>query len=433
MKFCKRAVSAIAAALFLVSLCACAAVSGPEAIVATVDGVPVYRWEVDYMFEQNRKYMENAQVQTADGSYAQIDLTNPEQVQALRENFLEQLIVDTAMNLYAEEQGYGLTDAEKATVDEEYRQLRENAIANYAKNHNGDLALGEQDYLKNLKDQHLTEEAILQNMYNNAMRQKMSADLYASVSSSEDAINEYYEAEIESDKAFYTGNYAQYESDNAYDSFTVMYHPADYVRFKPIYIAIPKETYDRMIELVTEIARAQSELTILAMQKGESDYSVLRLKKEIEDMQAEFDSLKAEGLASIKSRAEEVLKKVNAGEDFDALIAEYGDDEGMDAPPYRDYGYLCCENTTTFFNEIKSAALSLANIGDTTGLIETDAGYFILKLVDKIKEGPREMTEELRNFIASAVFLPAKQDIYNQTAVKALEGREIKRYVDRLK
>ncbi|MGI6151931.1 MAG: hypothetical protein ACOYIR_08300, partial [Christensenellales bacterium] len=109
-----------------------------------------------------------------------------------------------------------------------------------------------------------------------------------------------------------------------------------------------------------------------------------------------------------------------------------GDDEGMDAPPYRDYGYLCSEKTTSFFEEIKTAALALENIGDTIGLIETDAGYFILKLVDKIKEGPREMTEELYDFIESVVSLPDKQDIYNQTAQKALEGREILRYVDRL-
>jgi peptidyl-prolyl cis-trans isomerase D len=423
MRFCKRAVSAVAALLFLVSLCACAAVNGPEAVVATVDGVPIYRWEVDYMFEKNRGYM---------ASFQEIDLNNPDQVLSLKEGFLEQLIIDTAMNLYAEEMGYGLTEEEKARVDEEYRQIKQKAIADYAKNHDGDLTLGEQDYFNHLKEQHLTEDIILQNMYHNAMREKMSADLYASVTSSEDAINEYYEMEIQSDKEFYSDNFAQYEADNAYDSFTVMYHPADYVRFKPIYIAIPKETYDRMLELVGEIASAQSELSILTMQKGESDYSVLRLKREIEEKEAAFDALRQEGLSSIKSRAEEVLNRVNAGEDFDALIAEYGDDEGMDAPPYRDYGYLCSEKTTSFFEEIKTAALALENIGDTIGLIETDAGYFILKLVDKIKEGPREMTEELYDFIESVVSLPDKQDIYNQTAQKALEGREILRYVDRL-
>ncbi|MGI6151825.1 MAG: SurA N-terminal domain-containing protein, partial [Christensenellales bacterium] len=356
MRFCKRAVSAVAALLFLVSLCACAAVNGPEAVVATVDGVPIYRWEVDYMFEKNRGYM---------ASFQEIDLNNPDQVLSLKEGFLEQLIIDTAMNLYAEEMGYGLTEEEKARVDEEYRQIKQKAIADYAKNHDGDLTLGEQDYFNHLKEQHLTEDIILQNMYHNAMREKMSADLYASVTSSEDAINEYYEMEIQSDKEFYSDNFAQYEADNAYDSFTVMYHPADYVRFKPIYIAIPKETYDRMLELVGEIASAQSELSILTMQKGESDYSVLRLKREIEEKEAAFDALRQEGLSSIKSRAEEVLNRVNAGEDFDALIAEYGDDEGMDAPPYRDYGYLCSEKTTSFFEEIKTAALALENIGDT--------------------------------------------------------------------
>lgn len=424
MKLCKRIVSAAAALLFLVSLCACAAVNGPEAVVATVDGVPIYRWEVDYLYEKNYDYMV---------SMTDVDPENPDHVKVVKEGYLEQLIADTAMNLYAEEQGYGLTDEEKAQVDGEYRQLREKSIANYAKKHDGDTALGEEDYLSNLKEQHLTEEALLQNMYNTAMREKMSADLYASISSSEDAINEYYEMEIESDKEFYTDNYSQYEADNAYDSFTVMYHPADYVRFKPIYIAIPQESFSRMTELTSEITSAKSELAILTMQKGESDYSVLRLKKEIGEKEAEFGTLRAEALQSIRSRAEEVFGRVSSGEDFDALVAEYGDDSGMDVPPYRDYGYLCCEETTKFYDEVKSAALALQNIGDTSGLIETDGGYFILKLVDKIEKGPRKMTKELHDFIDKSISLPNREDIYNQTAQKALEGREILRYADRLK
>lgn len=423
MKFCKRAVSAIAALAFLLALGACAAANGPEAIVATVDGVPIYRWEVDYMFEQNRSYMESFN----------IDLNNADQVQTLKEGFLEQLIVDTAMNLYAEEQGYGLTNEEKSKVDEQYRQLKEQSIAKYAEKHGGDLALGEQDYYNRLKEQHLTEEFLLESMYNNAMREKMSAALYANVNSTEDAIEEYYQSEIEADKELYTGNYAQYEQDNAYDSFTVMYHPADYVRFKQIFISVPEDTFNRMKQLSEKIATTEAEMAILMLQKGENDNSVLRLKEDIYNMQIEFASLRNEGLAAVKSRAEEVLGKVNAGGDFDALIAEYGDDEAMDVPPYGDYGYLCCEFSTGFYDEVKSAALSLANIGDTSGLIETDSGYFILKLVDRIEKGPREMTDELRAFIESVVTMPGKQDIYNETAAKAVEGREIVRYVDRLR
>jgi len=422
MKAFKRAVSAALALFFLFSLSACS--SGPESVVATVDGVPVYRWEVDYLYDKNYNFMV---------AQSGIDTSDEEQVQSIKENYLEQLITDTAMNLYAEEQGYGLTDEEKAEVDAEYQKIRTDAIAKYAEDHDGDTAKGEEDYLAYLKEQHLTEDYLLQNMYNNKMREKMSDDLYASVTSTDDAVEDYYNTEVESDKELYTNNYTKYESDNASDSYTVMYTPADYVRFKQIYIALPQENLEQMQELAKQIGIDQSQLAVLTKQKGDSDYTVYRLKKEIEANQAEFDSLKQQGLDAVRSEAEEAFNRVKAGEDFDSLVTEYGDDEGMKSAPYRDLGYLCCAYSTSFYEEVQSAALALANIGDTSDLIETEGGFYILELVAKIPEGPREMTDDLRTFIETALSLPSKQEIYNETAQKALEGRTIVRYTDRLK
>jgi len=45
-----------------------------------------------------------------------------------------------------------------------------------------------------------------------------------------------------------------------------------------------------------------------------------------------------EKLEAIKPKAEEVLNKAKNGEDFEALIKEYGEDPGMESEQYKD-GY----------------------------------------------------------------------------------------------
>lgn len=81
--------------------------------------------------------------------------------------------------------------------------------------------------------------------------------------------------------------------------------------------------------------------------------------------------------------ANEVLEKVNAGEDFDALIEEYNEDPGMAASPngyYFTYGAMVAPFEETSF--------ALAE-NEISGIVETDYGYHIIKRLpvdDEFKE-----------------------------------------------
>jgi hypothetical protein len=96
----------------------------------------------------------------------------------------------------------------KSRVDAEYRKYAPTLSPNTQRT-TTEIPKRRRDYLAYLKEQHLTEDYLLQNMYNNKMREKMSDDLYASVTSSDEAIEDYYNTEVESDKELYTNNYAQ--------------------------------------------------------------------------------------------------------------------------------------------------------------------------------------------------------------------------------
>lgn len=78
-----------------------------------------------------------------------------------------------------------------------------------------------------------------------------------------------------------------------------------------------------------------------------------------------------------KARAEEVLAKAQAGEDFATLAEEYTDDSGLE------YSFNAEGQTvsgTSFVEEFVVGANALAE-GEISGLVETEYGYHIIKCI----------------------------------------------------
>lgn len=78
------------------------------------------------------------------------------------------------------------------------------------------------------------------------------------------------------------------------------------------------------------------------------------------------------GLASAKALAEEALARAQSGEDFDALVLEYGEDPGMSMLPE---GYIFTEGemVTDFYEGAKALADN-----EISGIIESQFGYHII-------------------------------------------------------
>jgi len=86
--------------------------------------------------------------------------------------------------------------------------------------------------------------------------------------------------------------------------------------------------------------------------------------------------------AKTLEKANEVLAKVNAGEDFDALIAQYGEDPGMESEPN---GYLITktgstlDGQSTMVAEFTKGSFAVGVNEVNPELVESDYGWHIIK------------------------------------------------------
>lgn len=104
---------------------------------------------------------------------------------------------------------------------------------------------------------------------------------------------------------------------------------------------------------------------------------------------------KPEDIEKAKQKAQEALDKINKGEDFDAIVKEYSEDTST-KDSGGDLGFFA---RGVMVPEFEQAAFSLAR-GQVSGLIKTDFGWHIIKVIDKkgeIKQDFKSWLEEQKS------------------------------------
>ena len=213
------------------------------------------------------------------------------------------------------------------------------------------------------------------------------------------------------------------------------YVPAGYRGVKHVLVKVTAEAQAKIDELKSAISSAETALQsanaqmeeMKAMDTAEYDEEALALHNEqiaaLEEQaataQATLDestpaltAAEEAAFAEILPKAEEVLAKAQAGEDFDALIETYGEDQGMKSEPAKTEGYYVCEGLTTFVPEFQEAAMALQNVGDISGLVKTTYGYHILQYTCDIADGEVEFTEEIKTKLHSELLTTAQEAAY---------------------
>jgi hypothetical protein len=112
-----------------------------------------------------------------------------------------------------------------------------------------------------------------------------------------------------------------------------------------------------------------------------------------------------------KAKAEELLQRANAGEDFAALADEFSEDPGNKDPQTdkKNGGFYDWKARSGYVKEFSEASWGLEP-GQISGVVETQFGYHIIKLeekrTEKTKDGKDEEQVKVRHILISTMVSP---------------------------
>ena len=119
-----------------------------------------------------------------------------------------------------------------------------------------------------------------------------------------------------------------------------------------------------------------------------------------------------------KAKAEEVLKKVKAGEEFATLAKEYSDDKGSGSQG-GDLGFF---GKGVMVQEFEEAVYAL-KIGEVSEIVESQFGYHIIKLTDKVDEQQpvSEVEESIKTTLLNDKYIQAIEKLRKEAKVEKNE------------
>lgn len=348
----------VAVIILSVTLTGCSASKkvdeGRDKIVAVVNGENILKGEVLDVYNAQKDYYGITTENEGTDQYKEV-------ATSLKSSILENLIYSKLTMQKAKEAGYSVTDAILERSKTDFNGILK-SVEEQIKLQEGEDTSGNTDYTKKAQefiDQQLktmgkTQDEYIKIMAEQTVIQQFMDKTIGVIQVSDADIKSYYDSELKTQKSGTSNQDLQLYSGPG-------------VRVKNILIALPQEEQDEFNKLFNE-------------QKTEEAKAYLVEKQKV-----------------IYPKAQEVLTKVKNGEDFDKLIAEYGEDPGMVG---NDEGYTV-KKDGQFVPEFEEAALKLKT-GQTSGLVSTVYGYHIIKAYEVINEKVYtldEKKEELKQAI----------------------------------
>ena len=220
---------------------------------------------------------------------------------------------------------------------------------------------------------------------NTAIGNKYLQTLYKDVNITEVQAQEYYDEQLILKKAEYSENPAKY-----YDDYTAYISGSD-------------------------------EMAPLTVAEGYHFYKHILIKKPAEGETKDVNKI-----------IEEVKAKLADGVDFDTLVADYGEDPGMQSDPYKSTGYPISEAIVDkYYEGFAEAALALENIGDVSEPVETEAGYHFIQYTSdaEVKDTP---FEDVKEAIINKLTEDEKSQIYKDALEQWKTEVKIEKYYDRV-
>lgn len=296
-----------------------------------------------------------------------------------------------------------------------------------------------------------TREYFVQNQTASVQREKIREKAAEGVEVTDEQVQEEFDKRVATQKESYDANPAAYVTAEN-NGTTNYYAPEGYRGVKNLLIRFSTEKQNEIKELNTAITSASKTLSDAQKQldtlngtdtaeydeesKASYEQEIAALNETIATAQATLDesnakleTVTAEAYDEILATAQDVLARAQAGEDFDALLEEYGQDTGMKNEPNKSRGYLVCEGLSIYEQSFQDAAMALAKVGDvSTELVKTSYGYHILQYATGVTPGAVELTEEIKSDIYNTLLSDAKDAAYESAVTQWVSEADVKTF-----
>lgn len=302
-----------------------------------------------------------------------------------------------------------------------------------------DYSFTDEEALEYLDEIGYTVDAMAYNEYRLLVEDRLRPYAVADVVVTDEAIEDEYARLVSEQESAYAENKTQLITDYMAGN-PIVFWPEGFRFFKNLVLAFDEETDAQMAEQDSEyfskyleIMTAQNELA------GEDvdDERRAELDAQVEALTAQSDTIKNETIPDLRSRGQqalmpqavEIAEKARADDaDFDALLAEYGGDSITESTRE---GYLVAEDVTTYVQEITTAAMALASVGDISDPVGSDYGLHILQYASDAPSGTISL-EEVRGNIEASLRDTLETEAFDAKMVEWIEKATIKTYTNKL-
>lgn len=391
-------------------------------VVAVVNGLEITkdRYQTSY---ENYEYQMQQYGSTAEG---------------MEEYVLDSVIEYELLKQEAEKQGYydlsGEREEEFNTEYENYvSQIEEAYFRQTAETELGEGASEEdiaakmaQLFDEDLAAQGYTRDELRQDLLDSAAITWMQEDFMETISVTDDEIQAWYDKALEEQTAAIVEDPSVYEQYMMY-SPPALYVPEGYRDVKHILIAFDEDTNAQLTELVAQQDEIASQMGELMRDEQNNAVQIDELRQQNKDLAAQMETLKAD----TKVKAEEILAKVDAGEDFDMLMLEYSDDTGSNSDEgYLENGMRIGPETTAYVEEFTNGALEL-DLNEVSGLVETTYGYHIIKNINNVAKGAVSL-EDVKEEAETNALSSKQGEEWSKLLEQWKEEGDIEKYLDLL-
>ena len=394
-----------------------------ETVLAEYDGGTVTVADIIYDFNYQWSYYYQL--------YAMAGMElDEETVAMLRDSCVDAAVERAAQNAEAERRGIALTEEELAEAEQTARQLYDESYASLlsqATDADEDVRAARVEYELYASGQDY--ETILAYYTAEALNSKLREQEDAGITDpGEESIEQAYDQRVESDEANYADSPASFES--AMTSGTlVTWMPEGYRTVKHILVIPDESVLTPYQEAKSELDTMQSELDSLNEQllaatdddpaEGEEAADPAALETQIAAQEAAIAAaeealqpLADACFADVQDTLDEIQSRLDAGEDFQTLSDEYGEDPGMQNEPTATVGYYVSADSTTWDTAFRDAAMLLSNVGDVSEPVLSMSGVHIIRYESDVTPGPVPL-DDVRDQLFDEALTAAREEHYN--------------------